>query len=114
MAGLVLLMSACAVHRPEVQQGNILEPAVLAKLHTGLSKKQVGFLLGTPIIHDAFHPDRWDYVYLLKEEDKPLVQKRVTVFFENDKVSRLETAGITLPSPGTDASPAAPASEEKK
>jgi outer membrane protein assembly factor BamE len=108
IAGVVLLLNGCGLHKPDVQQGNILEPAMLAQLHTGLSKKQVKFLLGTPIIRDAFHPDRWDYVYWLKAQDKPLVKQRVTVIFDKDVVSRLETEGITLPAP---AAPAAPAPE---
>ena len=114
MAGVVLLVSGCAVHVPDVQQGNILEPAALAKLHTGLSKKQVKFLMGTPIVEDAFHPDRWDYVYWLKVEDKRPVQKRVTVFFDHDVVSRLETEGVTLPAPDAAVPPAAPTPKDKK
>ena len=99
IAGVVLLLSGCEIHRPDVQQGNVLDPQALAQLHTGLSKKQVKFLMGTPVISDAFNPDRWDYVYWLKSEDKPLVKQRVTVFFDKDMVSRLETEGITLPAP---------------
>jgi outer membrane protein assembly factor BamE len=113
IAGVVLLLNGCAIHKPDVQQGNILEPAMLAQLHTGLSKKQVKFLLGTPMISDPFHPERWDYIYWFKAQDKPLVKQRVTVFFDKDVVSRIETEGITLPAPTTAKSAPAPAPESK-
>jgi len=106
IAGVVLLLNGCAIHKPDVQQGNVLAPDMLAQLHTGLSKKQVSFLMGTPMISDAFHPDRWDYIYLLKVQGKAPVEQRVTVFFDNDVVTRLETRGISLPTP--------PASESNK
>jgi outer membrane protein assembly factor BamE len=104
IAGVVLLLNGCAIHKPDVQQGNVLVPDMLAQLHKGLSKKQVRFLMGTPMISDPFHPDRWDYVYLLKAQDKAPVEQRVTVFFDNDAVTRLETRGISLPSPPASAS----------
>lgn len=103
IVSVVILVNGCTIHIPEVQQGNILETDVLAQLHTGLSKKQVQFLMGTPIIRDAFHPDRWDYVYLLVAQDKKTKRQRVTVFFDHDTVSRIETDGIDLPKPVTQA-----------
>ena len=97
IASVVILLSGCTIHVPDVQQGNVLEPAVLAQLHTGLSKKQVGFLMGTPIIRDTFNPNRWDYVYMLESQGKKTIRKRVTLFFDHDTVSRIETDGVDLP-----------------
>jgi outer membrane protein assembly factor BamE len=97
IAGAVFLIAGCTIHVPDVQQGNILDPAVLAQIHPGLSKKQVKYLLGTPIISDAFHPERWDYVYLFQSQESPAVRKRLTLFFDKDQVSRIETEGVTLP-----------------
>ena len=94
---VIFTTGGCTIHVPDVQQGNVLEPAVLAQLHPGLSKKQVHFLMGTPIIRDAFHPERWDYVYLFSSQDSKTIRKRVTVFFDHDSVSRIETDGIELP-----------------
>jgi len=104
----VLLLSGCAIHRPTIQQGNIMETKALAQLHLGLTKEQVQFLMGTPVIQDPFHPDRWDYVYWLKMHNHKPVEHRVTVFFENGVVSRLEPEGITLPAPATPALPQMP------
>ena len=97
IVSMVIFTSGCTIHVPDVQQGNVLEPDVLAQLHKGLSRKQVQFLMGTPIIHDAFHPNRWDYVYLLSSQDSKTIRRRVTVFFDHDTVSRIETDGIDLP-----------------
>jgi len=57
----------------------------------------VKYLLGTPIINDAFHPERWDYIYLFQSQESPAVRKRVTLFFDNDLLSRIETDGVALP-----------------
>jgi len=97
IASVVMFINGCTIHIPDVQQGNVLEPAVLAQLHPGLSKKQVQFLMGTPIIRDPFHSGRWDYVYLFSAQDSKAVRQRVTIFFDQDKVSRIETDGIDLP-----------------
>jgi outer membrane protein assembly factor BamE len=108
IASVVIFINGCTVHIPDVQQGNVLEPDVLAQLHTGLSKKQVRFLMGTPIIRDAFHPERWDYVYLFTSEDSKTIRQRVTLFFEHDTLSRIETDGIDIPK----VAPAAPAAPQ--
>jgi len=97
IASVVILINGCTIHIPDVQQGNVLEPEVLAQLHPGLSKKQVKFLMGTPIIHDAFHPERWDYVYLFSSQDSKTIRQRVTIFFDHGTLSRIETDGIDLP-----------------
>ena len=81
------LQGACTVHKAEIQQGNVVTPDALTQIKTGMSKKQVTFLLGTPLIIDPFHPDRWDYVYALKGETR---QQRISLWFENDVLSRIE------------------------
>ena len=99
IVSVAIFINGCTVHIPDVQQGNVLEPDVLAQLHPGLSKKQVKFLMGTPIVRDAFHPERWDYVYLLASQESKTIRQRVTLYFDNDSVSRIETDGIDLPKP---------------
>lgn len=111
LLAIALLMGGCAIHKPDVQQGNIMEPENLAQLHVGLTKKQVQFLMGTPMIQDPFHPERWDYIYWLRVYNHKPVQHRVTVFFDNDVVSRLEPVGIDLPAPAAPASPKVPETE---
>ncbi|MBA3563910.1 MAG: outer membrane protein assembly factor BamE [Gammaproteobacteria bacterium] len=83
-------LSAC-VYRIDVQQGNYLEPETIEQVEPGMTRSQVRFLLGTPMVADPFHADRWDYVYYFKpgKRRKP-ESRRFTVFFEGDSVARVE------------------------
>jgi outer membrane protein assembly factor BamE len=90
VAASLLFGSGC-VYRMAIQQGNFLDPEQVTSLETGMTRSQVMFLLGTPMVPPAFDNDRWDYYYYLK--GKPLktpVTRRLIVFFENDKVSRID------------------------
>lgn len=85
---LTLGVSGCFhVYKAEVPQGNIVTPEMLENLKLGMSKQQVRFLLGTPTIIDAFHPDRWDYVYWAAQGPRAL-----TLFFQQDQLIRLDRA----------------------
>lgn len=93
-----LLLGACSIHRIDVQQGNLIEPAQLEKLKVGMDKGQARFVLGTPMVADAFHENRWDYVYSRRREGEFATEiKRVSLFFENDVVARIEI----IPQPAT-------------
>src|SRR3569832_2386655 len=92
-----LIIGGCSIHQPAVQQGNVLDPEALAQLKPGLSKRQVKFILGDPVLADPFHADRWDYVKKQKPKTKHPTQKRHTLYFDNDVVSRMEGAGGDLP-----------------
>jgi outer membrane protein assembly factor BamE len=86
-----LLLGACAIHQIDVQQGNLIEPAQLEKLKVGMDKNQARFVLGTPMVADIFHDNRWDYVYSRRREGELNTEiKRVSLFFENDVVARIE------------------------
>ncbi len=98
---MVLALSACAIHRPTVQQGNVLDSAALTQLKPGLSKRQVRFILGNPVLSDPFQAERWDYVYWLKPKGKEPTRQHLTVFFENDSLSRMEQRGVTPPPAAT-------------
>ena len=79
------------VHKPTIQQGNVLTEEMLEQLQPGLSKEQVRFLLGTPSLVDVFHLDRWDYVYWLKKPGrKPAQEQRLTLHFEDGLLARIE------------------------
>jgi outer membrane protein assembly factor BamE len=90
---LALQLSACgwlAPYRIDIQQGNFVSQEMVAQLKRGMTKDQVRFVLGTPLVTDIFHADRWDYVYLLDRPGKPRVQRRLAVFFEDGKLARLD------------------------
>ena len=78
------------IYRPDVQQGNFISQEMVAQLKKGMTKDQVRFLLGTPLLIDSFHENRWDYPFRLKNGEGQLTSSRVVVFFENDKVAKFE------------------------
>ena len=87
---MALLVSSGCVYRAAIAQGNLVKQEDLAQLEAGMTRKQVRFLLGTPMIDDPFHKDRWDYVYYLKVGRESAAFKRwVSVFFEDDIVSEV-------------------------
>lgn len=91
-----MALSACGgnaipgVYRIDIPQGNIITQEMLDQLKPGMSKSQVRFLLGTPLLVDVFHQDRWDYLYSYQPGGKDRLQRRVSVFFSDDKLTRLE------------------------
>ncbi len=89
-----LLASGC-VYKMNIQQGNYLVPASVSQLKEGMTRSQVRFLLGTPMVPDAFDEDRWDYYYFFSSQrfDEPL-KRRLTVYFADDKVQRFENMGV--------------------
>ncbi|MDB2544443.1 outer membrane protein assembly factor BamE [Woeseiaceae bacterium] len=87
---LIMLSSAC-VYQANVAQGNFIEDKYLDQIEVGMTKNQVRFLMGTPMIDDPFHENRWDYVYYLTiGRDKALVKKWVSVLFQDNKVSKID------------------------
>lgn len=78
-------------HRMEIQQGNFVSQEMVAQLKPGMSKDQVRFILGTPLIADVFHADRWDYVFTrLRSNSRELEQRRIAVYFEDGKLKRVD------------------------
>jgi outer membrane protein assembly factor BamE len=90
-AALFLPALGGCVYRMNIQQGNYLENSTLDQLQVGMTRSQVRYLLGTPMVPDAFDKDRWDYLYYLRKGrlEKP-EQRHLIVYFENDKVARFE------------------------
>jgi outer membrane protein assembly factor BamE len=75
-------------YRPDVHQGNIITQEMVDQLRQGMSREQVRFMLGTPLLTDEFHKDRWDYPYYLNPLKGPVQSRRLTVFFKDNKVER--------------------------
>lgn len=102
-AALTVLAAACAtsgcVYRITVQQGNFLEKRNTDQLATGMTKVQVRYLMGTPMVPSIFDNDRWDYLYYLKVGRRAPVQRQITVYFKNDKVSKIDNHGQTTAAP---------------
>lgn len=97
------------VHRPDIQQGNVVSQDSINKLKPGMSKSQVSYLLGTPMLVDVFHQDRWDYLYSMKQGSKEVTQERVTLYFADDRLTRIE--GDYRPQPTAETTEAKPEDE---
>ena len=96
LVGFSLLLSSCGsvtsfafpgVYRLNIPQGNIITQEMVDQLRPGLTKRQVNFILGTPLVKDTFDQDRWDYLYSFQPGGGERVQERLTVFFENDQLT---------------------------
>lgn len=94
-----LLLAACSSmpdvatsitpYRVDVRQGNFVSQEMVGQLKPGMTREQVRFILGTPLVADLFHADRWDYVYRFQPGRGEVQQRRLAVFFEQGKLARV-------------------------
>lgn len=118
----MLLLAGCSgvptipgigTYKIDVQQGNYVTQEMVARLKPGMTRSQVRFVLGTPLVVDVFRTDRWDYVYVYQKGGAITEHRKLTVFFEGDKLARVEgdvkpagdaaQAGSAQSAPGTGA-----------
>ena len=86
---MLLLASGC-VYQAALSQGNLLEQEDVDQVTLGMTRGQIRFLLGTPMIEDPFHENRWDYVYYLRVgRDKAIFKRWISIYFVNDNVSEI-------------------------
>ncbi len=76
-------------YRMDIQQGNYVSQEMVAQLKPGMTKEQVRFVLGTPLVTDLFHADRWDYVYYRDSRRGGREARKIAVVFENGKLARV-------------------------
>ena len=100
------LLSACFTQRAdsflgnitpykvEVVQGNVVTQEMAARLSNGLTREQVRNALGSPLLTDVFHADRWDYMFTIRRQGAQPQQRSVTIFFEADRVSKFEATDL--------------------
>ncbi len=113
-AAAALLLAACSTvptvpgvppYRIEIQQGNYVSQEMVAQLKPGMSREQVRFILGTPLVTDIFHADRWDYIYYRELPDRRREQRRISVHFADGKLARV--TGDVVPADPARAKPEA-------
>ncbi len=93
----LLLLAGC-VYELDVQQGNKLEPADVEKVTVGMTRSQVRFLLGTPVVSDSFHADRWDYLYYFRPGGSTTAERRwLIVWFDDNVVREIQRDVATKP-----------------
>jgi len=85
--------SGC-VYRITVQQGNFMEKRNTDQLAVGMTRVQVRYLMGTPMVPSTFDNDRWDYLYYLQVGRQRPVQRQLTIYFKDDKVARIDKYGL--------------------
>jgi outer membrane protein assembly factor BamE len=84
------LLTAGCVYRATISQGNIMKQEDLDQIEIGMTRNQVRFLLGSPMVDDPFHANRWDYVYFVKVGREDAGFKRwISIFFTDDRVSEI-------------------------
>ncbi len=93
---LAAALSACTgehipfVYKVDIHQGNIVNQEMVDQLEPGMNKARVRYIMGSPMLVDVFHDDRWDYIYLLRPGRGEPEQRRVTLHFRNDQLVRVE------------------------
>ncbi|WP_215776789.1 outer membrane protein assembly factor BamE [Paludibacterium sp. B53371] len=110
----VIALSGCTYLNPanwhayhmEIQQGNLITQDDVARLKLGMTRSQVRFVLGTPLIADSFHANRWDYKYQLFSNGQKVADKLLTVTFADDKLSKIDGDAMPaeVPTPSLNAS----------
>ena len=86
---LLFAASGC-VYQANLNQGNVIKQEDLDQVEVGMTRNQVRYLLGTPMIEDPFHEERWDYIYFLKVgRDDAIFKRWISIYFEGDKVSEI-------------------------
>lgn len=97
LACLALTLGACGnvstldfpgVYKIGIPQGNIITQEMVDQLRPGMTKRQVIFVMGTPLVRDPFNQDRWDYIYSFQPGGGERGQESVSVFFEDDALTR--------------------------
>jgi outer membrane protein assembly factor BamE len=94
--GLRKFLGIFSPYRIDVQQGNFISREMVDQLKEGMQQKegvtreQVRFALGTPLLTDIFHADRWDYLFRLKKSDGEIISSHVAVFFDNNRLIRID------------------------
>jgi outer membrane protein assembly factor BamE len=77
-------------YKMDIQQGNVVTQDMISKVQPGMTRNQVRFALGTPLVVDPFRTDRWDYVYQYHRAGVLTEQRRIAVIFKEDRLLRIE------------------------
>lgn len=97
-ACLLVSLAACSslefpgVYRLPIDQGNVITQEMVDQLKIGMTRSQVEYVMGTPLVRDTFSPDRWDYIYSLNDRNNEKQERHhLTAFFVDDKLSEFST-----------------------
>jgi len=102
---LSMLLASCSYlsspvlspYKMDIRQGNYVTPEMRDKLKIGMSRQQVRYVMGTPMVSDVFHGNRWDYVYRLEQRGEMVEKQHLTLYFDKDNLVRVEEGGQSAP-----------------
>ncbi len=100
-------------YKLDIPQGNLITQEMVDKLKPGMTRSQVRFVLGTPLVVDAFRTNRWDFVYTLKKGGKAVESQRVTILFDGDVLQSIEGNVVAAKPASVTPAPASAPSEVK-
>jgi len=106
-AQMLPMLPGLKPYKMDVQQGNVVTQEMIAKVQPGMTRSQVRFALGTPLVVDPFRTDRWDYVYHYQKAGVITEQRRIAVLFKDDRLVRID--GDVVPAGAAGATPTAKA-----
>jgi len=110
---VALSASGCAfIYKLDVQQGNLVSQEMVSKLKKGMTKPEVRQVLGTPLLMDPFHGNRWDYYFSTEVRGRTTERTRFSVFFENDKLASVTGDIKAAPAAAASATPPAPPADK--
>ncbi len=84
-----LLLTSC-IYKLDIQQGNIVTQEMIDQLEPNMNKRQVRYVMGTPLSVDVFHQQRWDYIYTTESDGEVRAQKRISLIFEGERLARIQ------------------------
>lgn len=84
------LISFPGAYKIDIQQGNVITQEMINQLRPGMTRAQVQYVMGTPLLEDTFNRNRWDYIYSLQPGGKDREQKTVTLLFQNDQLRSIQ------------------------
>ena len=94
---MCLIVTQCAhLAKPKtIQQGNYLPQDKVRQLKIGMSQAQVSNLLGSPIVHNPFDNQRWDYAFSIQTGSKPMLTKHLVLYFQQGRLKKIENTAAT-------------------
>ncbi|MEK7989555.1 MAG: outer membrane protein assembly factor BamE [Thiotrichaceae bacterium] len=88
-----LLVSNCSLYKIDIQQGNVITQEMLDQLELGITSRKVRFIMGTPLLQDAFHQNRWDYLFSFQKGNSSTRQQQVISLFFDDELQLIKVTG---------------------
>lgn len=86
-------LTSCA-YKPDVQQGNTFDDKQVSQLKVGMTRQQVVFIMGTALLQDPFHKNRWDYIYTLTKGHGKAERSLLTLYFKGDTLTKIDDSQV--------------------